>query len=197
MSVVSATGELTMQFYLRFLVVGLILGLFTEIELKLVAGIKPSAFVPALFLYPIIVSMAFVASRFIDRAVSSRWKGDLLHYIGAGIAGLAIEWILLGNGPASNAFQLGMFAMWTAFCFGPRILARDPIIGSPRARRFWIAFAIASTLLTIAVLVANGKPKVVVAVLGLSAAYIFWSLWLLRLAWISRHSTAGANASQA
>lgn len=186
-----------MQFYLRFLIVGLILGLFTEIELKLVAGIKPSAFVPALFLYPIIVSMAFVASRFIDRAVSSRWKGDLLHYVGAGIAGLAIEWILLGNGPGSNAFQLGMFAMWTTFCFGPRILARDPMVGSPRARRFWIAFAIASTLLTIAVLVATGKPKVVVAVLGLSAAYIMWSLWLLRLAWISRHSTVGPNAGQA
>ena len=186
-----------MKIYVSLLVVGLVLGLFTEIELKLVAGIKPSGFVPALFLYPIIVSMAFVASRFIDWAVSSRWKGDLLHYVGAGIAGLGIEWILLGNGPGSNAFQLGMFAMWTTFCFGPRILTRDPIVGSPRARRFWIAFVIASTLLTIAVLVATGKPKVVVAVLGLSAAYMLWSLWLLRLAWISRHSTVGANASPA
>ena len=194
---VSTTGESTVHFYLRFLAVGLILGLFTEIELKLVAGIKPSSFVPALFLYPIIVSMAFLTSRFLDRAVSSPWKGDLLHYVGAGLAGLAIEWMLLGNGPDSNAFQLGMFGMWTTFCFGPRILVRAPIVTGPSARRFWMAFAMACVLITVAVVVANGKTKVVVAVLGLSAAYIVWSLWLLRLAWTSRSSTIAEGASQA
>lgn len=184
-----------MLFYLRFLGVGLVLGLFTEIELKLVAGVKPSTFVPALFLYPIIVSISFGVSRFLDRITSSRWKGDVLHYFGSGIAGLAFEWILLGNGPGSNAFQLGMFAMWTTFCFGPRILVREPIVSTALARRFWMTFTITSILLTIVVVVATGKARVVVAVLGLSAAYIVWSLWLLRLAWVSRNATNGASTN--
>ncbi len=177
-----------MRIYLRFLGVGLILGLFTEFTLKIVAGIKPSTFIHAVFAYPWIVSMAYVASRLVDRVVDSRWRGDLLHYVGVGIGGLAIEWTILGNGPESNAFQTGMFAMWTTFCFGPRVLSREANVGSPPVRRFWVTFAITSALMTVCVLAVPGKAKIVAAVLALSAAYVVWSLWLLRIAWRGRHS---------
>lgn len=172
---------------LQFLLIGLVLGLFTEVQLKLVAGINPPAFIVALFAYPVIVTVSYAGSRLLDRFVSSTWRGDVLHYAVAGFGGLAIEWVLLGNGPGSNAIQLGMFAMWTTFCFGPRILTRDsPLIKKARGR-FWGAFATAAVLLTAVVLLApSPKAKIVITVLGLSGTYMVWSGWLLILGWRTR-----------
>lgn len=106
----------------RFVLIGLVLGLYTEVQFKLIAGIMPSTFIVTVFVYPVIVTLSYVGRRLIDRLILSTWKGDILHYMAAGLGGLGIEWVLLGNGPESNAFQLGMFAMWMTFCFGPRIL---------------------------------------------------------------------------
>ena len=184
--------------YLRFLLIGLVLGLFTEIELKLIAGIKPSAFIVAVFAYPVIVSLSYMASKFIDRFVSSTWRGDMLHYVVAGLGGLVIEWVLLGNGPGSNAIQLGMFAMWTTFCFGPRVLTRDSRLIDKAGRRFWVAFGTAAVVLTAIVLTAPGpKERVVISVLGLSGTYMVWSGWLLILAWRDRESARAEEATAA
>ncbi len=178
-----------MKKYLQFLLVGLILGLFTEAELKLVAGIKPSGFIIAVFAYPVIMTLSYAGSRLLDRLVSSTWRADILHYLAAGFGGLAIEWTLLGNGPGSHAIQLGMFAMWTTFCFGPRILTRDfPAMGKSR-KIFWAAFSIVAVLLTaIILLTPNPNARVVITVFGLSGTYIIWSIWLLILAWKTRQS---------
>ena len=177
-----------MHNYLQFLSAGLILGLFTEFELKLVAGVKPATFVLALCIYPVIISLAYAGSRWIDRLVASTWQGDMLHYIASGLGGLIVEWSLLGNGPGSSAFQPGMLAMWTSFCFGPRILIRKSSIIDHQRKRFWIAFGITSVLLTsIVLLIRSAKAKIVIAVVGLSGAYMVWSIWLLGLAWRTRH----------
>lgn len=197
-AVVCLTGQRQMTRYLRFLLIGLVLGLFTEIELKLIAGIKPSAFIVAVFVYPVLVSLSYMASKFIDRLVSSTWRGDLLHYGGAGLGGLAFEWVLLGNGPGSNAIQLGMFAMWTTFCFGPRVLTRDSCLIEKAGRRFWMAFGIAAVLLTASVLMVPGPgPRIVIAVLGLSGTYMIWSGWLLILAWRTRQPARIEEATAA
>jgi hypothetical protein len=176
-----------MKAYWRFLLTGLILGLFTEFEFKLVAGIKPHTFMIAVLCYPVIVSLAYAGSRFLDRVVSSTWKGDVLHYLASGLGGLAIEWNLLGNGPESNAFQLGMFAMWTTFCYGPRVLTRDSPLIEKAGRRFWQAFGIAAVLITVIVLLApSPQVKIVLAVVGMSATNMVWSSWLLILGWRTR-----------
>ena len=176
-----------MRYYICFLGIGLILGLFTEAQLKLVAGINPSAFGIVLIAYPILITLSYTVSKFIDRRVSSTWKGDVLHYLFAGIGGLMIEWGLLGNGPGSNAIQLGMFAMWTTFGFGPRVLTRSASTLKSGKLYFWIAFAVVAVLLTLFVLLTpDPKARLVVAVLSLSGTYIIWSIWLLVLAWRSR-----------
>lgn len=187
-----------MKRYLQFVLIGLVLGLFTEVQLKLIAGINPPAFLVAVFVYPVLVTASFAFSRLLDRLISSTWRGDLLHYAGTGLGGLAIEWVLLGNGPGSNAIQLGMFAMWTTFCFGPRILTRrSPVIERGR-RRFWSAFAIAAVLLTaIVLLTPNLKARIVIVVLGLSGTYMVWSGWLLTLAWRTRPCECAADATRA
>lgn len=178
-----------MRHYGMFLLIGLILGLFTEVQLKLVAGIKPESFVIALAAYPVFITLFYGLSRLIDRWVAKSWPGDLAHYALAGVGGLGVEWTLLGNGPGSNALQFGMFAMWTTFGFGPRILTRaSPVVRSGR-RGFWAAFAALGLLLTAAVLLASDPgAKVILAVFGLSGSYTLWSLWLLWLGWRSRQS---------
>ena len=187
-----------MKTYLRFLLAGLTLGLFTEIEFKLVAGINPRSFIIAVFCYPVIVSLAYLGSRFLDRVVSSTWKGDVLHYIASGLGGLAVEWTLLGNGPESNAFQLGMFAMWTTFCTGPRVLTRDSPLMKKARRRFWTAFALAAVLLTTLVLLAPApNARLVIAVVGSSGLNMVWSIWLLILGWRSRQPGRFENATMA
>ena len=89
--------------YLHFLAIGLILGLFTEVQLKLIAGINPPAFAIALAAYPVILTLFYLLSR----NIRPSWKGDLTFYFLVGLAGLAFEWFLLGNGPQSNALQAG------------------------------------------------------------------------------------------
>jgi len=169
-----------MRQYLLFLGLGLLLGLFLEVELKLVAGLKPEGFIITLFVYPILVTLFYLESRIIDKWMTSRWRGDILHYLTVGVFGLAFEWILLGNGPASNAFQLGMFGMWTTWGFGPRILTRQTKHTSYRT--FWRAFFISAVLLTALILLApSPQAKTVISVLGLSGTYIIWSIWLLVL----------------
>lgn len=169
--------------YFRFLTAGLILGLFTEFLLRIVAGIKPEAFGLAVVFYPVFLTLAFFASRVLDRRIPDAWKADIAHYVLSGLGGLAVEWNLLGNGPGSNAIQIGMWAMWTTFCFGPRVLVRKPALFSGSNRRLWLAFGIVSTILTLSVLVMPARDqKVVVAVLGLTISYVLWSVWLLVMA---------------
>ena len=165
----------------------MILGLFTEFELKLVAGIRPSAFLITLVAYPILLTLSYVASGLFDRLAPTVWRGDVAHYLSAGFGGLAIEWMLLGNGPDSNAFQWGMFAMWTTFCFGPRVLTRSSARLANARRKFWIAFAVVGVLLTALLLMTPAaNAKLVLAVVGLSGTYVVWSAWLLLLAWRTR-----------
>jgi len=187
-----------MRRYFQFLLIGLVLGLFTEVQLKLVAGINPPAFIVAMVVYPVLLTLSYAVSRFIDRSISTTWKGDVLHYITVGFGGLAIEWVFLGNGPGSNAFQLGMLAMWTTFGFGPRVLTRTSPLIAKGERRFWMAFGVVGVLLTACILLAsNPKARIVIAVLGLSGTYAVWSVWLLVLAWRTRHNTAIVAATRA
>jgi hypothetical protein len=181
-----------MKAYGKFVVSGLILGLFMEVELKLVAGIQPTTFVITLFAYPVLVSLAFAGSWLLDQTVRSTWRGDVIHYIASGLGGLVIEWTLLGNGPGSNALQWGMFAMWTTFCFGPRVLIRQSEIMGTSVWRFWMAFAVAAVVLTTCILLSsNPQAKFVIAVLGLSISYLIW--WLLRMGWRSRSMGTSPN----
>ncbi len=182
-----------MKKYFHFLSIGLILGLFLEVELKLIAGIKPQGFIVTLFAYPVLVTLFYAWSLIIDRFIASTWRGDILHYLTVGFGGLAFEWLLLGNGPGSTAFQLGMFAMWTTWGFGPRILTRNSTTVTKGYPRFWGAFTVVGILLTLTIkLLPDPKAKLVISVLALSVTYMVWSVWLLILGW-RNHSCRRLN----
>ena len=73
---------------MRFVLIGLVLGLFTEFVFRLIATANPKAFLSAVFLYPVILTLAYAAHKFIDRVISSQWRGDVLHYLASGFCGL-------------------------------------------------------------------------------------------------------------
>ena len=161
--------------------------MFTEVVFRLIATVNTKAFLSAVFLYPVILTLSYAAHKFVNRLIASQWRGDVLHYLASGLFGLWVEWTLLGNGPDSNAFQPGMFGMWTTFCFGPRVLTREsPLIEAAR-RKFWQAFGVVAVLsIVILLLITNPDAKFVIAVMGLSATNIVWSIWLLVMAWRAR-----------
>ena len=173
-----------MRSWLRFVGIGMVLGLFSEAELKLVAGINPRAFGITLIAYPVILTVGYGAHKLTDQLVRWRWLADLVFYLASGVVGLYVEWTLLGNDLQSNAFQPGMFAMWTTFLFGPRILTREaPSLRGPR-RWFWRVFIVLAVVLTLLIgSISDYDARVVIAVWALSAVYLVWSLWLLALAW--------------
>ena len=187
-----------MKTYFKFLGIGLVLGLFLEVELKLVAGVHPKGFIVTLFAYPMLITLFYAWSRTIDKIVASTWRGDILHYLTVGFVGLAFEWVLLGNGPGSNAFQLGMFAMWTTWGFGPRILTRDSPAAGKRYLSFWRAFIIVAVVLTVAILLlSDPKAKLVVSIVALSITYIIWSLLLLVFGWKNHRSARLSGTTEA
>ena len=176
---------------------GLILGLFTEMQLKLVAGVKPEGLLIAVVTYPILVTASYLASRLLDRRIRSTWRADLSHYFAFGVFGMAFEWFLLGNGPGSNANQLGMWAMWTTFGFGPRVLTRALAETRKLRRNFWIAFGLVAVALTVGgLLIPASNARIVVVILALVGSYVVWSLWLLVIAWRGRGPLAGRRTAR-
>jgi len=74
-----------MKSFLRFVAIGLVLGLFTEFMFRIIAADNHKAFISAVFLYPVILTLAYAAHKLLDRLISNQWKGDILHYLASGI----------------------------------------------------------------------------------------------------------------
>ena len=185
-----------MKFLFKFIVIGAILGLFTEFVFKILAKGNYQVFMTAVTMYPFVIALSYALHRFLDRRVKSRQKADFFHYFMVGTGGLMFEWVVIGYGPGSGAFQLGMFAMWTTFCFGPRILTRDSEVVKRSLRWFWGFFGISAAIISFLVAIAKVKgAKIVIAVYGLSAMYIPISIWLLVLAWRSNRNNMSGEKS--
>ena len=170
---------------LRFVAVGYIFALGVEIQYRLLGRFNPQALAAAIFLYPIILSLAWLGERLIDRWIRRQLTADIVCYFACGVTGLAVEWLLLGNSPAANpnAFQIGMFCMWTTFCFGPRLLVRDDDSTRSLRRRIWMFFGgyfVLSTVLGL--LIPALQARFVVIILTSVAAYLGMNgllLWLM------------------
>ena len=85
-----------------------------------------------LILFPVFLTLAYFSSRLPDRLVHGRRAQELTHYFVYGLAGLMIEWFLIGLSPWSDpsanplvmfVFQLGMFCFWATVGFAPRLFA--------------------------------------------------------------------------
>jgi hypothetical protein len=93
--------------------------------------------------YPVILAVAALPMRWIERHMPAPLAADIGVYAFAGFAGLAIEWFVIGNSPWANpdANDPGMFAYWATVLAMPRLLLdRRPYLRRVR-REAAIAFA--------------------------------------------------------
>jgi len=188
-----------MKNYVRFVAIGYIFAIGVEIQYRLIGRFNPQALVAAIFLYLFILSFAWLGQKVIDKCVSRRLTADIASYVACGLSGLAVEWVLLGNSPAANpnAIQIGMFCMWTTFCFGPRLLIRQDDSTRLLRRRTWQFFGAYFVLSTIIGLLIPAQPtRFVVMILVSVAAYIGMNILLLWLMFRQhRNESAGRQVS--
>jgi hypothetical protein len=140
--------------------------------------------------YPVIVALAYLPLRWLERRMPSELSADVAVYAAAGLLGLAIEWFVIGNSPWANpdANNLGMFAFWATVLAMPRLIldARPTLRRVRRAAAG--AFAAYSVLaLTVGVLTPQPLRMFVlvwVVVLGYSGMNLFF-VGAFRMVWKS------------
>lgn len=115
---------------LKFILIGLIFaGVEEFLTIALIKKDLSGFFNVMVLIFPTYLTIVFFSSKIIDYF----WRreiADVIHFLTYGIAGLMIEWFLIGLSPWSNPeahpgtmliFQVGMFSFWATLSFVPRI----------------------------------------------------------------------------
>jgi hypothetical protein len=125
-----------------FILLGLLLAAPGEILNQILARHDVRAFQTTMFSYSVLLFIGFFVGKGIALLIKRRARAMLIYYLGFGSLGLAVEWLLLGNAPSADPFQVitqpGMFTFWGTMLLGPRLIV-DPA-GSPGLRRSFIRF---------------------------------------------------------
>jgi len=142
-----------------FILLGLLLAAPGEILNQILARHDVRAFRTTMFSYSILLLIGFSVGKGIALLINRRARTMVIYYLGFGSLGLAVEWLLLGNAPSADPFQVitqaGMFTFWGTMLLGPRLIV-DPA-GSPELRRSFIGFF--ATFSAIYLLVAAIIPR--------------------------------------
>jgi len=142
-----------------FILLGLLLAAPGEILNQILARHDVRAFRTTMFSYSILLFIGFSVGKGIALLINRRARAMVIYYLGFGSLGLAVEWLLLGNAPSADPFQVitqaGMFTFWGTMLLGPRLIV-DPA-GSPELRRSFIGFF--ATFSAIYLLVAAIIPR--------------------------------------
>jgi hypothetical protein len=105
--------------------------------------------------YPVILALAYLPLRWVERRMRSEISADIAVYAVAGLLGLTIEWFVIGNSPWAipDANDLGMFAYWATVLAMPRLLLDARPTLRPIRRAAAVAFvAYAAVALTVGIL---------------------------------------------
>ncbi len=142
-----------------FILLGLLLAAPGEILNQILARHDVRAFRTTMFSYSILLLIGFSVGKGIALLINRRARTMVIYYLGFGSLGLAVEWLLLGNAPSADPFQVitqaGMFTFWGTMLLGPRLIV-DPA-SSPELRRSFIGFF--ATFSAIYLLVAAIIPR--------------------------------------
>jgi hypothetical protein len=125
-----------------FIVLGLLLAAPGEVLNQILAHNDVRAFRTTMISYSILLFVGFFVGKVIALFIKHRARAMIIYYLGFGSLGLAVEWLLLGNAPTVDPFQVitqpGMFTFWGTMMLGPRLIMEPA--GSPRLRRSFIRF---------------------------------------------------------
>jgi hypothetical protein len=141
--------------FLAFLAVG---SFFSSVEEFLTVVVLRHDFGSFLFtlliLFPVFLTLVYFSSRLIRRFIQSARKQEAAHFFVYGLAGLMIEWFLIGLSPWADptanpllmlVFQFGMFSFWAAVGFAPRLFANTDELSRETRRnilKFYIPYFI-------------------------------------------------------
>jgi hypothetical protein len=185
-----------------FILLGLLFSAPGEVLNQILARHDVRAFRTTLFSYSILLFLGFLAARLLDWIISRRWAAVLVHYLLFGTLGLAVEWVLLGNAPVLDPFQIvtqpGMFTYWGTMMLAPRMILEP--VGTPGLRRNFVRFfaAFSAAYLLVAWLLPRDRGGIflgfVIFAAGTAALNYFYVKYFRRLAAIDGRGKAGAGA---
>ena len=141
--------------------------------------------------YPVILALAYGPLRWIERRMPGPLAADVGVYAFAGLAGLAIEWFIIGNSPWANpdANDLGMFAYWATVLAMPRLLLDQRAYLRPVRRAAAVAFAAFSAAALLIGLLTPQALRLFVLVWVVVIGYAGMNLFFLRAFFLtSKHS---------
>jgi hypothetical protein len=125
-----------------FILLGLLLAAPGEVLNQILARNDVRAFRTTMISYSILLFVGFFVGKVIALLIKHRARAMIIYYLGFGSLGLAVEWLLLGNAPSVDPFQVitqpGMFTFWGTMLLGPHLIM-DPA-GAPGLRRSFIRF---------------------------------------------------------
>ena len=186
----------------RFILLGLLLSAPGEVLNQILARHDVKAFWTTLFSYSILLFLGFFAARLLDWFIPRKWAAVLMHYLLFGTLGLAVEWVLLGNAPVLEPFQIvtqpGMFTYWGTMMLGPRMILEPA--GAPGLRRNFVLFfaAFSAAYLLVAWLLPRDRGGIflgfVIFATGTAALNYFYIQYVRRLAAIDGRAKPGADA---
>jgi hypothetical protein len=178
-----------MKRFLAFIGIGSFFSTVEEFLTVVVLKGDPASYIfTLLILFPVFLAIVYFSSRLIDHFVQGGPTQDLVHYFVYGLAGLMIEWFLIGlapwSDPAANpalmsVFQLGMFSFWATVGFAPRLFL-NPGELSRQARksvlRFYIPYFILVYIISLSV---PARMKFVTIIPLVIFGYLFLNLFYI------------------
>jgi hypothetical protein len=111
---------------LTFILFGLMFAIPGEILNQILARHNIAAFRTTLISYTFLLFIGFFAWKGLHTLLKNRARAALAHYLLFGTLGLMVEWLLLGNAPVLDPFQIitqpGMFTFWGTMLLGPALM---------------------------------------------------------------------------
>ena len=144
--------------------------------------------------YPVILALGYGPLRWIERRLPGPLAADVGVYALAGLAGLAIEWFIIGNSRWANpdANDLGMFAYWATVLAMPRLLLDRRAYLRPVRRAAAVAFAAFSAAALLIGLLTPQALRLFVLVWVVVIGYAGMNLFFLPAFFLtSKHSPEG------
>jgi hypothetical protein len=125
-----------------FILLGLLLAAPGEVLNQILARHDVRAYRVTMTSYSVLLFVGFFAGKLIARIIKQQARAMMIYYLVFGSLGLAVEWLLLGNAPSVDPFQVitqpGMFTFWGTMLLGPRLIMEPA--GSPALRRSFLGF---------------------------------------------------------
>lgn len=168
---------------LKFILVGVLFAQVLEFQFNIQITKNYGNWVFTLIYYPIILLLAYWASRLIDKIIKNKRLADIIYFFSGGAFGLFImEWEIIGNSPTGNpdASQIGMFSFWVAVLFMPRIFTNpDPIYNKlkHKIKVFFGSYAIITIILGFML---PNPIKSAVVIWGAIIGYIYMNTFYFR-----------------